>query len=58
MSQPTPITSHLKSPEFSDVYEPAEDSFLLMDALERERDFINEIKYDLPTDLPSLTIWE
>jgi len=37
MTTPTPDTGHLSRPEFSEVYDPAEDSFLLMDALEADR---------------------
>lgn len=47
MGQPTPVYSHIKSTVYRDVYEPAEDSFLLMDALELETSFINELKYQL-----------
>lgn len=36
----TPSTSHITSAEFEDVYEPAEDSFLLLDALEKDMDQI------------------
>ncbi|KAJ2693694.1 HemK methyltransferase member 2 [Coemansia sp. IMI 209128] len=37
MSLPTPDTGHLRRAEYSTVYEPAEDTYLLLDALENDR---------------------
>jgi hypothetical protein len=37
---PTPLTPHLSRPEFQSVYEPAEDTFLLLDALQDEAPLI------------------
>ncbi|KAJ2785971.1 HemK methyltransferase member 2 [Coemansia javaensis] len=37
MGLPTPDTAHLARPEYASVYEPAEDTYLLLDALENDR---------------------
>ncbi|KAJ1842187.1 HemK methyltransferase member 2 [Coemansia sp. RSA 2703] len=37
MGLSTPDTSHLRDPQFASVYEPAEDTYLLLDALENDR---------------------
>ncbi|XP_027867072.1 methyltransferase N6AMT1-like [Xiphophorus couchianus] len=42
-SYPTPVYSHAGRGSFQDVYEPAEDSFLLMDALEKDAETLQQM---------------
>ncbi|CAG5933177.1 unnamed protein product [Menidia menidia] len=40
---PTPVYCHAGRGDFQDVYEPAEDSFLLLDALEKDADALRKM---------------
>ncbi|XP_064597642.1 methyltransferase N6AMT1-like isoform X2 [Liolophura sinensis] len=40
---PTPDISHLASADYQNVYEPAEDSFVLLDALEKEAEYLKNL---------------
>ena len=42
---PTPNLSHATQKDYNEVYEPAEDTFLLMDALEKDHKFIRSLEY-------------
>ena len=40
----TPDISHITREDYKDVYEPSEDSFLFMDALEKDVDLIKKLR--------------
>ncbi|XP_064584091.1 methyltransferase N6AMT1 isoform X2 [Zonotrichia leucophrys gambelii] len=54
MALPTPRYEHLgpRGP-FRDVYEPAEDTFLLLDALERDADSLREARVEICLEIGS-----
>ncbi|XP_075994506.1 methyltransferase N6AMT1 [Genypterus blacodes] len=52
-SLPTPLYSHAGRGDFRDVYEPAEDSFLLMDALEKDAETLQRLRPALCVEVGS-----
>ncbi|KAL1697487.1 S-adenosyl-L-methionine-dependent methyltransferase [Schizophyllum commune] len=50
---PTPDTSHLSAIDFESVYEPAEDTFLLLDALEADASALRAMKPTVALEIGS-----
>lgn len=48
---PTPDLSHLSRKDLESVYEPAEDTFALLDALEADAGVIGELKARLCVEI-------
>ncbi|KAK2163271.1 hypothetical protein NP493_1471g00026 [Ridgeia piscesae] len=53
MSLPTPCLRHLTTSNYEHIYEPAEDSFLFLDALEKEAEFLKELRPDMCLEVGS-----
>lgn len=49
----TPDFSHITSKDLNHIYEPSEDSFLLIDALEKDLELIGNIKPDVCAEIGS-----
>lgn len=48
---PTPDVSHLSKRDFLQVYEPAEDTFCLLDALEQDADQLRDAQPRLVVEI-------
>ena len=53
MDLPTPSLAHLSAADFKQVYEPAEDTFLFLDALERDQEDLRSMEAILSLEIGS-----
>ncbi|ORX34951.1 S-adenosyl-L-methionine-dependent methyltransferase [Kockovaella imperatae] len=53
MSIPTPYIGHLTEDDYEHVYEPAEDSFILLDALEQDAEELKSLRATLCLEIGS-----
>ncbi|KAJ8327904.1 hypothetical protein BDV3_005245 [Batrachochytrium dendrobatidis] len=53
MNVPTPDISHISRDQYQSVYEPAEDTFLLLDALEKDRNILLDIQPTIALEIGS-----
>ncbi|KAJ2860713.1 HemK methyltransferase member 2, partial [Coemansia asiatica] len=53
MGLPTPDTSHLRNPKYASVYEPAEDTYLLLDALENDQAELQHLRPTICVEIGS-----
>ncbi|MEE6480426.1 hypothetical protein FKM82_012567 [Ascaphus truei] len=53
---PTPLYSHVGHGDFTDVYDPAEDTFLLIDALEKDAEELKSRCTDINPSAASCTL--
>ncbi|KAI9506284.1 HemK methyltransferase member 2 [Coemansia spiralis] len=53
MALPTPNTSHLYKAKYATVYEPAEDTYLLLDALESDQADLQDLKPTICVEIGS-----
>lgn len=60
-SIPTPQIAHFTEEDYRDIYEPAEDSFILLDALEKDADLIRLTEPTLSVEIGLViqrnTVW-
>jgi hypothetical protein len=54
---PTPQIGHLTSDDYEHIYEPAEDSFIFLDALEEDADDLRQLQPDVCVEIGYVGFW-